>query len=148
MKFKYRLNVSAEEYYSFLRTFLLKELKKYVDKKITQKDMVAGFCFEREYKGSSQNYVSKQEILYMEENKKYGLRMQIPQGYQSIIHTIKVFDTYRIEIAYEEKLEVKDISLKLKQRLMASKMKKAMYKNMKRIEEDIIRKRKTNDAKE
>lgn len=135
---KQTLNVSAEAYFNLLQKYLLKDLKKTVNKSISLKDIKQGFCFEKTYRTKQKDdFVSKQEIVELSYPSAYCLRFSIPNGFQKISHHIKTIDENQVEITYEEVVETNFIPLRIQQFSRRRKARALMNQLLKNLELEI-----------
>ena len=135
------LNVSAESYFNLLQRYLLKDLKKTVNKSISLKDLKQGFRFEKTYRVKQKDdYVSKQEIMEMDYPTAYCLRFSIPNGYQKISHHIRSIDEDHVEITYEEVVETNSLPLRMQQFARRRKARALMKQLLHNLELEILSK--------
>lgn len=138
MKIKGTLHVSAEAYFNTLQKYLLKDLRKSVDRSIKMGDLKAGYTFTKTYqRKNDSDYVSHQEIVEMDYGKAYCLKFSVPGGYQVISHHIKELDENTIEVVYEEVIESKEFGLNVKQFMRRNKSRKLMKQILANLEKEI-----------
>ncbi len=138
MRVKGTLHVSAEAYFSTLQKYLLKDLRKTVDRSLKMSDLKPGFTFSKTYKRAKEDdYVSTQEIVTMDFGKAYCLKFSVPGGYQVISHDIKEIDENTIEVEYEEVIETKEVGLRVKQFMRRGKSRKLMHQILSNLEKEI-----------
>lgn len=132
-----KLNVSSGNYFDCISRYLVKDLRKSVDKNIKAKDIKPGFRFDKMYKTKEGDYKSKQVIEEYEYGKAYKLKMAIPEGYQVISHHIKEINDHQIEVRYEEVILSDKMSMKIRQFSRRGKSRKVMNTLLSNLEAEI-----------
>lgn len=132
-----KLKVNNGDYFDCLTRYLIKELRKSVDKGIKAKDIKPGYRFDRMYKTKNGEFKSIQVIEEFDYGKAYKLKIKLPQGYQIISHHIKELSDDEIEVRYEEVVETSKLSLKIQQFMRRGKSKKLMTRLLHDLEAEI-----------
>ena len=133
-----KLSVSSTDYFDCICRYLIKDLRKTVNKNMKLKDIKPDFSFYKTYKTKDGDFKSKQVIEEFEYGKAYKLKIKIPEGYQIISHHIKELSDDEIEVRYEEVVESNKASVKVRQFSRRGKSKKVMKQLLNDLESEII----------
>lgn len=138
MKVVKELNVSASAYFDCLQRYLLKDLKRTVDRKLKLNDLVEGYEFEKSYSLKNKVFVSKQVLQEMSYGEAYCLSFTVPKGRQSISHHIEELGENKIRVTYEEKVSSSSLLTNFRKLTSKRKSKKRMVHILEQMETEII----------
>ncbi len=138
MKVVKELHVSREEYFDLLKRYLLKDLRRTVNRSIKQRDLVEGYQFDKKYHTKTGTFVSHQTLERMRYGEAYCLKMTIPDGIQTISHQIEKIDEHKIKVTYEENVDTHKMSITLKKLFKGGKTKQQMQMILEQMETEII----------
>lgn len=142
MIIKETLNVSDTEFFDYITDALYKELKRIVSRNLKRSEVKEGFKFVKRYNQGKTRVEIDCVIEKMDIPHEYRLLMKMPKTEQVIAHRVTRIDDSHIELEYEEDVITSSLYVKFNKSFKAAKARKNMQRNVKRLEEEIIARRK------
>lgn len=102
MQVRKKLNVSIDEFYSFIKEMVLEDIKAATKKRVTVEDIQNGYQYKKELIGrTGQTGLVHAEILSLTPTQ-YSIQFKSAQGLNLVSYNYNKLDDSTIELIYEE----------------------------------------------